>query len=144
MSQKKNKISNKKTVDGNDDSKYYRLDQSEIEKIRLILEKSDGRYHNQDSFIREAIDLMCLFWNNPGPELNIRMKNLWKNLPDSTKNYVSLNSPKFYSEMESTGIIEKNLVDSAKTNSSGSKLKSNTSEKISPQNSVMKVIEMNI
>ena len=80
----------------------YKLDQSEIEIIESIISKSGRRYTGIDSFIREAIDLLALFWTNPGPELNNRIKKMWKNLPDETRKYVSENSPSFSKLMESS------------------------------------------
>ena len=82
------------------ESDSYVLDRSEIEKINLIVGKSSGRYKNKDSFIREAIEVMSIFWNNPGPELNMRMKSLWKDLPKETKEYVAKNSPDYFQQME--------------------------------------------
>lgn len=43
---------------------------------------------------------MSIFWNNPGPELNMRMKSLWKDLPKETKEYVAKNSPDYFQQME--------------------------------------------
>ena len=112
----------------------YKLDQSELEKIESIILQSAGRYDDKDAFIREAIELMYLFWTSPGEKLNQKMQNMWKNLPEKTKEYVRKNSYEYSRMMDYVDTRLKHTTELDKTFDEFKSILKNIREKLNQKN----------
>ena len=88
------------------DTFIFTPDVLDIKKIDRIVAEI-GRYGSREEFLREAVDLMTMWWTKP-EEMFVKSQEMWVDYTPEMKRQIRKNSPEFYERMENpTGQVSK-------------------------------------
>ena len=90
------------------DTFIFTPDVLDIKKIDRIVAEI-GRYGSREEFLREAVDLMTMWWTKP-EEMFVKSQEMWVDYTPEMKRTIRKNSPEFYERMENpTGPVNKSI-----------------------------------